>query len=332
MAYSQNETQTEILQSKNRLGVFVDIHLSDRHTGNSSLGLNVPEYPQNGTSLATKRLGAIMCRSFIFLLLLVSQHAFAILEGMPLALIPSSIRSSIQAKAVRLVVQSEDGIFPFCSGYLSSSNQVVTAGHCLAATSGKKIFAEIYDSQTGRYTRIPVKESIGSETDNFDIGMLTLEQNVSPAGISLPMVHESACDSGRPLFSAGFGTNNQGEAGNLNVAQYLRESTIDMQTIRGAERLVPNSAYLRPSGRAQVCHGDSGGPVFCMVKGSLSVVGVNSSIRPRMFTLAPGEYNRLKYCQMSESLRVSAFTQIPDLERTRQTTLEVESADLNVAN
>lgn len=281
-------------------------------------------------------------RIIFFATLFLSLQLQAVVNGTPILTLPPSVQEPIREKTVRLIYYNAElrEYRTFCSGYLSASNQVISAGHCVAGDSGRTIFAEVYNSKTKTYDRIQVSSQQYRSIENgADIARFTLAQDVDfEAGVnqSLPMVSESECDPGRPFLSSGFGKNNQGNAGTFNIAQYEMGSALATENT-GVITPAPYDTFrLRSLGRQRVCAGDSGGPVFCFSNAKLSLVGVNQSIDVGAYSIRDGEYDIVRLCQIYESLTVSRISQVsllnqPDPRELQMPTTNHENSLQNVA-
>lgn len=169
------------------------------------------------------------------------------------------------SKMVRFVTANDKGeIKTFCSGYLLSNHQVLSAGHCFIdarkqSIHKSQVFAEIYDPQNPKSPkRIPVSahQSEFEGKGGFDLSVVHLSES---AGQKAPFgqIAEQECDSRRGYFAVGFGMTEKGvTADGPKEAKYIAE--------KGTDLMIRGRAINDDLGR--VCKGDSGGPIFCYTK------------------------------------------------------------------
>jgi hypothetical protein len=190
--------------------------------------------------------------------------------------------TSVAHKAV--VALTSDTQF-FCSGTLITETVVLTAGHCLEASSPgntQVFFGQNANTGNGDYRDVDEWE-VHPQFDFRhligDIGIIRLA-SAAPAGIS-PIPHLpnalklTAADAGKAVEFSGFGVTESGSDG----AKLHMQGTISLvcpgpDSCSNGE-VVPKS-FRYSQGDGGPCSGDSGGPAFILRDTTEYVAGVTS--------------------------------------------------------
>lgn len=177
------------------------------------------------------------------------------------------------------VGQQNGQTFPLysCTGALVTLDDVVTSAHCftiadsIAQQHGLTIVgfgAGVggLDGEVRLFTRVALHPQYdGAAGSPFDIAMATLDRVPQPPIGPLPLLVSEPAGPGSRITAFGYGTNMQGEAGELRAADF---------TVTG---LQSGNLIVVGDGANSICPGDSGGPaIYRSRRGVAAIAGVNS--------------------------------------------------------
>lgn len=153
-----------------------------------------------------------------------------------------------------------------CSGSLISANQVLTAGHCLAAKDASKVTIAFTNGQRRQVKAfVPYLED-GLAFPSFDLGIATLAEpvlDISPAKLGRRR--------GLVLQAAGFGLDPSKPRTTASGAPTM--SQLQWQRRLHGFRL-KNLWEVQVNSGKRLCRGDSGGPIYQEQDGVLILVGM----------------------------------------------------------
>lgn len=156
----------------------------------------------------------------------------------------------------------------FCTGTLIDSNYVVSAGHCLKNFGGQLYIGFGRDRNEFNFVAASSFRVHPQYTGDFstglpaDISVIRLD-SPAPAGYSPVKIFDGALNPGTEIVLAGFGQTESGSSGRLLY------TSVDLESLESDE-LVVNKAGTG------ACYGDSGGPAYVSIGGTLSLVGATS--------------------------------------------------------
>ena len=175
----------------------------------------------------------------------------------------------LSASPVALILTREY----MCTGLLVGAQEVLTAGHCIAATASE--FVVVVGNEKHLVTTVVRNSQFNVDAPatlafiKHDLGMLLLKSPVTTVA-PVPVLNDLPTVDGDTLSIIGRGANEQPDAdqplGNGRQANFL---------VNDANGSVIVTTNLVLDGTT--CPGDSGAPVFRSIGGSLFAVGVVSA-------------------------------------------------------
>lgn len=191
-----------------------------------------------------------------------------------------SCNQSARSPVVAIVPVARDGEqlagVGICSGTLVTVDDILTSAHCFtdpAIQLGDTLAAFVVfvggaNGEARVITNLAVHPDYnGVAGSRFDIAMATLDQIPSPPIGPVPVLLSELSLPDQRASTFGYGTNSQGEVGELRSAE------ITINDIQDGNLIVT----LEESG-ASICQGDSGGPLVQVINGVTSIIGVNSFV------------------------------------------------------
>ena len=195
---------------------------------------------------------------------------------------------------VRLISNYSSGRPGYCSGTMITPTKVLTAGHC-----GRNAFnphdvrlrtVVLIGSSSGtrfvETTSVVVHPKFQVEGVHIfnDLAIATLAEPVDlPV---LPVLTSFTPSAGAEVKIFGYGKTVVGTPQNHSFEQYLNEP-LDLRSGTMTLSRVTDFHYdaEATSGKATICHGDSGGPLIYLFNGQPTVIGVTSQILPNNTTV-----------------------------------------------
>lgn len=201
---------------------------------------------------------------------------------------------------------------PICGGTLINDHQVITAGHCVAASRSTqaspasifKIRANSLSSKSGGQV-IQVKNvTIHPQYNKFgtimshvpnDIAILTLAERVTNAKPArLPFDPENETTKGEDVTTAGWGNTDMSNPKGSTMLRWATVQAWDKDTCRTSadQTDIPEDIICAhvEGGGIDSCQGDSGGPLY---EANNTLVGIVSNGKGCGLARYPGWYTRV---------------------------------------
>jgi uncharacterized protein (TIGR03382 family) len=167
-----------------------------------------------------------------------------------------------------------------CTGTLIDKEWVLTAAHCLQGISLSSIrvhfnTVDLFRSQgTVRMAAMAIPKPNFDQRDlgHNDIGLIKLSEpmtEIAPLPVNLD---PDKAPVGIDVTMVGFGATAQGGGGSVGVEYVVNQTSVPC-TFAGSDADL--LCFSQTSGKGK-CEGDSGGPSFAMVNGTLTQVGITS--------------------------------------------------------
>lgn len=209
--------------------------------------------------------------------------------------------------AVRLTTPDGDG---FCGGTLAAADKVVTAAHCVDGSepdsvnvvSGRTVMSSD-EGTVSKVTEVWVHPEYGSDAENYDVAVLTLEAPVEQAPAELATAEDPAYEAGTEATVLGWGMTEEGGEQSDHLMKVGVPITTDEECSTAyGESYKPEGMVCAgvPEGGKDSCQGDSGGPMVVENK----LVGVVSWGEGCARPGKPGVYARVGgfHAELSEQL------------------------------
>ncbi len=192
-----------------------------------------------------------------------------------------SCNQEARSPVVALVAVADNGErlfgFGFCTGSLVTLDDLVTSAHCFvgpivqARNAGVTLagFVALVGGENGEVLEI-VNAAIHPQYDGqvgsrYDVAMATISKVPTPAIGPLPILLSELTLPGSEINAFGYGTNNDGEVGELKASKFTINS------------LNNGNLIVVGDGKSSICSGDSGGPAIYVTSGGVATLAAVNS-------------------------------------------------------
>ncbi|KAL1923243.1 uncharacterized protein VTP21DRAFT_9619 [Calcarisporiella thermophila] len=173
----------------------------------------------------------------------------------------------------------------FCTASLITDKVALTAAHCVLPNS-RNPYISYGNTNVDRGTRINIKRALRhpgytDEGVKDDIALLFLEKPIILGPNAQPVrVEKIDPSAGEKVWAAGFGCirdpGGPVSSDLLKVDQTIKDAAYCKKNYPGLNPTAGATVCVAPEKNKSVCYGDSGGPLYKISNGNVTLIGVTS--------------------------------------------------------